>query len=678
MSLRSVLLGLLGALFLCSVTYFSDRVLHQTDLIGNNFPVSVYGGLLLFLLLLRPWFRPLALRGRELAVVLAIVLAACCIPGSGLLRFFTPALVMPHHYNRVEPGWAEEGVLDMAPAYMLVDPGTGENRVVDGFRQGLSDGDRHLAPGEVPWRPWLTPLRFWGSVLLVLWLSLIALSLVLHRQWSSHEHLPYPIAAFADSLLPTDSGRNSPILHSRLFWIGAVAVFLLHANNFAYLWFPEVLVPVKRQFDLTPLHRFAPALVRGGGYGLLVPTFYFSVIGLTFFIPTDVSFSLGIGPYLWHVVVGLLVSYGIQLDQPVDGRGWYLSLKPKTFLLFGANLAFFLGVLYTGRHHLLAVVRRCAGLRSTELVTPTELWASRAFAGLSLIFMLLMWGTGVDPVLALAYWAVLMVFYVVMGRLIAETGLFYMQPFFFPCVVVWGLLGSRALGVRDLLLLQLFSMILVIDPRESIMPFMVNSFKLLERRKVPLARTAAWCALAVVIGLAVAVTVCLYIQYDQGAAVYDGWGHGAVPKFPFDNAVAVQQRLGAQGVLEGAGQATGVARLLDARPERVCVWAGLAGFAAAAAFATARLRIPGWPIHPLLFVTWATFPTYLMCASFLTGWILKATVTRYGGTKLYNRLKPLIVGVIAGEVLGAILPSLVGAVYFIVTGDPPKAFHVLP
>jgi hypothetical protein len=51
---------------------------------------------------------------------------------------------------------------------------------------------------------------------------------------------------------------------------------------------------------------------------------------------------------------------------------------------------------------------------------------------------------------------------------------------------------------------------------------------------------------------------------------------------------------------------------------------------------------------------------------------------KYGGNNTFDRLKPLMVGLIAGEMLGAFVPCVAGAVYYVVTGEPPKAFHVLP
>jgi hypothetical protein len=67
-----------------------------------------------------------------------------------------------------------------------------------------------------------------------------------------------------------------------------------------------------------------------------------------------------------------------------------------------------------------------------------------------------------------------------------------------------------------------------------------------------------------------------------------------------------------------------------------------------------------------------------MGVSYLIGWGVKKIITQYGGSQAYNRLKPLMIGLIAGEVLGALFPTLFGVVYYFITNDQPKMFNVIP
>ena len=64
--------------------------------------------------------------------------------------------------------------------------------------------------------------------------------------------------------------------------------------------------------------------------------------------------------------------------------------------------------------------------------------------------------------------------------------------------------------------------------------------------------------------------------------------------------------------------------------------------------------------------------------SFLLGWIIKVGVTKFGGGRSYQRLKPFMIGIIAGELLGGLLFMAVGAIYYAATGLFPVKYHVFP
>jgi hypothetical protein len=193
---RSIILGLLGAAAVCGTCFFNDWVLRQTYLVGNNMPAALYGTLILVCLALNPLLRQRALTGKELALIMALTLAGAAVPGGGLVRTLIPSLVMPYHIEKTTPRWREEQVVQAVPARTLVDVSIDEDRVVNGYVQGLGEADRHIRPSQVPWQAWLPPLARWLPIAMTLWVGLIGLSVAMHRQWSQHEHLPYPIAMF--------------------------------------------------------------------------------------------------------------------------------------------------------------------------------------------------------------------------------------------------------------------------------------------------------------------------------------------------------------------------------------------------------------------------------------------------------------------------------------------------
>ncbi len=167
MTWRAVLAGLVGGAFVCAFSYFNDAVMHQTMLIGSNMPISVYGGLILFVLILNPLLKRWAFSAGELAVALALVTVMCCIPSAGLMETFTATLMMPWHWERSTPGWRAEGIVETAPRQMLASPGNQED-ALNGFVRGIGNGRGLPSPREVPWRAWRATLVFWIPVILLL------------------------------------------------------------------------------------------------------------------------------------------------------------------------------------------------------------------------------------------------------------------------------------------------------------------------------------------------------------------------------------------------------------------------------------------------------------------------------------------------------------------------------
>jgi hypothetical protein len=75
----------------------------------------------------------------------------------------------------------------------------------------------------------------------------------------------------------------------------------------------------------------------------------------------------------------------------------------------------------------------------------------------------------------------------------------------------------------------------------------------------------------------------------------------------------------------------------------------------------------------MLLVFWGAWPVAYLAISFLLGWIIKMGVTRLGGGSGYRLGKQLMIGVIAGDVLGGLILRIAGAPYYFLTSLPPRA-----
>jgi len=108
------------------------------------------------------------------------------------------------------------------------------------------------------------------------------------------------------------------------------------------------------------------------------------------------------------------------------------------------------------------------------------------------------------------------------------------------------------------------------------------------------------------------------------------------------------------------------------------LWPAAIGLGLALAAGALRLRFSWWPIHPVLFLVWGTFPAGCLAASFLLGWLIKSVICRLGGGKAFEANKPLFVGLIAGEFLAGIFWMGFGLLYYVVHAKVGPAVRVHP
>ncbi len=681
MTWRAIIIGLASSVALCSFTYFNQSVMRQSAIVGNYIPLSVYGTLILIVALLNPLLARLRpswrFSGRELAVILTMVLTACGIAESGFMKTFTNVAMLPRHYRRTTPAWNYEdtGTFRRLPDRMVADAGKNDE-ALNAFIQGKM-GSEPIALGEIPWGAWVQPLLTWLPLVFLLLAGFTGLALVVHRQWSEHEKLPYPIAAFAASLLGNGADGRGSVLHRRAFWIATAAVLAIHLINFAQCWWPEYVIRVNTTFNLTPLGQIFPTFSRGRlAWSILYCRIYFAVVGVAYLVSSDVSFSFAFVPVLGTYVQGLMATYGISFMGGSEHRATiYTSLN------IGSFVAFIFMIIYFGRRFYWSVFRRALGFRTKDDIRPSEFWGARVFMICITLVVMAMVDYGLAWPFALLYMFMIFTFYVGVSRVVVQTGLFIMKPAWVPHILLMGLFGNYALGPTGALLAMMFSAVLFAEARETVMPYVVNSLSRLEREGEGerSGRIAAWAIAAATIGLLVGLTVTLRLQYTHGTDMAaGGWFTRTVPTYPFEISTDASQRLKSQGALAASDALTSFGRLRAMRPERTFVVSFVIGALLVVGCYIGRLRIPGWPINPAVFLLWSWSHCAKLTFSFFLGWSIKTAVARYGGWRIVERVKPIMIGLIAGDMLGAFVPALISALYYLVTGNPPRSYNIMP
>jgi hypothetical protein len=277
---------------------------------------------------------------------------------------------------------------------------------------------------------------------------------------------------------------------------------------------------------------------------------------------------------------------------------------------------------------------------------------------------------------ALLFIALMLIMFTVCARISAEAGVPHIETNWNALTVMSGLFGAAALGPVALLAVGILSAMLMVDARECLMPFVVNGLKLGEEEGVKPAGICVRGFGVFVAGFILAIPVVLAAVYTCGAPLADRWGCEWVPKWPFSQLNKALYSLQATGELAGSESCSTFGRFLTMAPESGFLWAAAIGAALVLVCNALRFRLPWWPIHPILFLTWTTWPMMNFCQSFLLGWLAKNTIMRFGGQRLFQQTLPFMIGVIAGDLLGGLLFMIVGAFHFAATGTPAPPFRV--
>jgi len=690
---KSILFGLLGILFTAGLAGFHDgRITSNPPMIGMHMPVAAY---FYFMLVALGWnlvcsrtLPALVLTPKELMVVMGLTLMGCFAPTSGLCRYFQRQLMLPWYYLSTggKTEWEKLGILNYLPSRLFPEPAPFvkdgvlqlHDRVYRGFFMGLAYGKQTIGLTGVPWGAWVHPLLYWGPLVLFMSLCVMSLSLLVHRQWAHHEQLSYPVAQVATSFLARKSGKGVPdLFRTRLFWWGFAPVIVLYLLEYLHLWFPATVPGIQAIFPnlkswSVPFASKLPVITKAPGWwSLNGQALYFSVVGLAYFVSTEISLTMGLSSIL---LTGVGIWFFMVTGTPLGGNDIATARG-------GAYIGYALILIYTGRAYYVATLKMALRFsRPAEASESVAVMAARltflSFAGFVAVLTLM----GLDWLIALNYGLLLMLLFLVFTRIICETGIPFMQPGWFPGVLLVSVFGPAAVGPGPLVFVYYLGTILCQDPRECLMPYAATAIKIADDAKARISRIFWVLVGGMVAAMVIAFVATTWSMYDFGGiSPADTWASQGVPKICFDDAARQIADLKENGRLDVSASLAGVAKLRLFSPDPAAMGYLVAGLGAVVAFSLLRFRFKWFPLHPVLFLVWGTYPAQGCWSSFLVGWAVKQLVVRFGGGRVYQNLKPLFVGLIAGELIAAGTSIAFEIVYYLVTGQPPnKGFSILP
>ncbi len=679
MTARSIILGLLAGLFIAAFGYINDYILRLEGLnSGHTVPVVVFGLLIFTAAAVNPMLwrlrKKLAFRPAELAVSATMMMVCCSISsGHGVLAQFTQALALPAHWNLQRPGWRKNNLMQYVPREVLPASGRYDPEVQDGFLNGLARGGEFIGLDQIPWGKWEEPWTVWLPLLLLGGIASFYLALIVHRQWSSHERLRYPIALFGRALIERSPDSSvGAVFRSKMFWAALAVVAGIRLINALHAWYPQEMIRIPTGVSLFAIGQKFPIIMKTPlAEDLLNFRTYPIIIGFSYFLSSEISFTLGTSQLLFTALAIPLLAYGVDISTDYDkggAMGWHRG---------AAYLAFALILLYTGRRYYWAVLKKALLFRSRDPIEAHATWACRIFLLCFVLMVGMLARLGLDLPLATLAVGFMLLSFVGVARITAETGLFICQPGWLPIGMLLGLFGGYAMGPTGLILVGMLCAVLCMDQSVALLPFLTNGLKLCEDFSVRPARVGLGATVTYVAGISLAVVVVLWANYNFGTP-RDNWMFERTPTLAFSLAETEVNELELTGKLEESRQLGPLQRLINIRPKKGFIaWAG-AGFLLVILFSFLRLRYSWWILHPVLFLVWATYPMTRLSGSFLLAWIIKAMVTRLGGDRAYRKAMPFMLGLVAGDILGAVIYMAVGTTYYGLTGLFPQAYRYLP
>ena len=452
---RAVILGMILVVFLAVVTPYNDYVLHNSQFIGNHLPIGIVTLLALLILVVNPLM--MLLRARpfapgELIVILTMLLIAAATPASGLMRYLEPMIVTPFWHIRQQSYLKE--ITDLLPPW-LFPPQVPESPIISHYWLGVGP---HIAGGHTPSVPFIIPSLLWGILIAAIMGSSLFLAAIFRRQWVHHERLTYPLATIPLELMAAPEAGRFYNSHWRnpVLWMGVAIPVMVYFLAGMHTQFPgvptiDLAFNLKDSFTDRPWDAFPDHIVKA--------RLYFAAVGICFFIPSEVAFSL----WLFLILNGLASVFFART-----------SFEPERFenaRSMGTYVTYFLGLLWLARGHLkmvaLAAWNRAPRADDEPITYRAMLLGWLICKAVAWIWLI---AVGMNPIAAAILLAVAAMLVTLMARIVAETGLFYVNVNFWPRDFLGTLLGKAPSAPAATFWTQMISGIFYADFRENLYP----------------------------------------------------------------------------------------------------------------------------------------------------------------------------------------------------------------
>lgn len=510
--------------------------------------------------------------------------------------------------------------------------------------------------GNIPLDHWAQPAVLWGSMIIVLFLAILAVMVIMRRQWAENERFGFPMLIFPRTLLEEETGPDGclrfGVFHRRSTWVGfGIAAFLILLRGLNHYFDTPYL---KTELDLTKfVENHRPLLSFFRGFYWHPFNISLVILPIAFFIELEL-----LGSILLCFLVCSLPFY-LREDMFTSWR----SIKDFPFVQqqhTGAYIALALIALYAGRRHLADVMRKAFG-RPCALDDRQEGWTYRTalvvlVASLGFLCFWMQY-VGVGFWKGLLYFSFILACGISTARIRAECGApwTYLTPYT-PLILFTAFGGAHFFGI-DLFVIMIVSggflcsaSYLMCAPTQV---EMLQLGRMLDVRPRCLNRGMLLGAFG---GLIFGGMFMLSIAYGKGGM-----------NMPYIGDWAAQQAFQVRLVTtEVAYQDQRYQKCQDEKQpfgfdlKRPDAWALGVSFVVTILLFVAKSLWVSFPLHPVGYILANTYFINMVWGSLLTALLVKFLALKVGGVLVVrNVLRPFFVGMFVGAVSSYVFWDLI-------------------
>jgi len=640
--LRAIVLGSFFALAICLITPFNNAFRQATPLGGGHFPLAPFY-ILVWLMVLTAVMRFVFkgqkfITGKELLVSWALMLLLSGVAWTGLARTFFVNLTAPFHFATVENRWSE--VLHPLLPESWYPQG---QDAIAGIYNGLASG-RQLGWFEVlkqiPWGAWLTPLLTWTIFVLLCYFVMVCIVNLLSKQPLYNERMNFPLLRVPFAMQEAlDRNGLGQFFTNRFLIAGLMVPVCLHLLNGLAFYNPSIpQIPT-----LILAGKYFPKFGLLSGFFKLKIYIYPAFIGFAFLTSKQISFSFWFFFIIGTLLFGLLSVLGLNIPAAALGVTFGPTIsRPEETQMIGAYIVFFLFLAWLARFHFINIVRYGIGFKKEDDLASEWLSTRFAFWGFvlgSLAIVIWCHYFGLPFLFSILVVFAFFMFTLVAMRVICQGGIAYFTLTAAPMDGLMAFFGPKFFTSVGILVAAVIQKVLFVDLRESLMPSLLHARKLTDKTRNNRLIFLA-IAMTLVAGVLISFLAMLALCYKFGMRELQlDWATRTTVAL-YDNVYSLVES--------------------PAKPGDWVLIFSITGAVVMLILVICYHRFYWWPIHPIGYLTAYSSAMRILWFSFFIGWACNALCMRYGGVKLFKKLRNFFIGLIIGDLFMAGTWAIIG------------------